>query len=212
MAIARLYEAIEQLRGRAVAAPEPTTGSDAPLTTLSAEAPPPVLPKTRRPRRSKPVAIAAPEPAPPPAAAPRLMRRAEVARPVVTAVAADPSQPSRLRGIVRWFDPRTRHGAIRAPGFDDLAIVAQVMEASSIARLYKGQEVEATVIGSGSGARLIALALPAAATAPAKGGGTGSARRHAKPVVVEMKRDAMRRAGARIEAEHVLGNGRVRPA
>jgi cold shock CspA family protein len=156
-----------------------------------------------------------PEPAAAAPAAPRLMRRAEVAPPEPFIVQARPAQKTVLRGIVRWFDLRSRQGTLRLPGFaEDIPIDAGALESAGISRLYKGQEVEATVAGENGNTRLVSLALPGRVAEPMKGlFASGSARRHAKPVVVEMKRDAMRRAAARVEAEQVLGNsGRDRSA
>jgi hypothetical protein len=113
---------------------------------------------------------------------------------------------------VRWFDLQTRQGAVRLPGFgNEVAIDGAAVARAGISRLYKGQEIEATVSEEDGNVRLVSLALPG--RAKAAGGGlfkTGSGRRNAKPVVVEMKRDSMRRAAARIEAEQILGNGRSR--
>jgi cold shock CspA family protein len=160
-------------------------------------------PAEDRARRPKPAATAP--------VAPRLMRRAEVAPAEPTFLEVRSPLQTILRGVVRWFDQRTRQGLLRLPGFsDDVAIEAAMLEKSGISRLYKGQEIDATVAGENGSAQLVALALPGRVAEP--GGGlfkTGSARRNAKPVVVEMKRDSMRRAAARVEAEHVLGkNGR----
>jgi hypothetical protein len=158
-----------------------------------------------------------PEPATAAPVAPRLMRRAEVAPTEPSILDVRPPQQMVLHGVVRWFDQRTRHGLLRLPGFsEDIAIDTAMLEKAGISRLYKGKEIEATVTGENADARLVALALPGRAAEPANGlfksgSKAGTARRHAKPVVVEMKRDAIRRAAARVEAEHVLGNGRRRP-
>jgi len=146
------------------------------------------------------------------------MRRAEVtpAEPAgiqAPILQARAPQNTVLRGVVRWFDLKTRQGTLRLPGFaEDIAIETGALESAGISRLYKGQEVEATVAGENGSARLLSLALPGRVAEPPKGlFATGPVRRHAKPVVVEMKRDAMRRAAALVEAELVLGsNGRSR--
>lgn len=179
------------------AAPNPRRGRGRPK---SAE--PPIDERVRQPE----AAAAVP-------ATPRLMRRADVARVEPISFEAPPPQNPTLRGVVRWFDLRTRQGTLRLPGFaEDIAIDASALERAGISRLYKGQEVEATVTGESGSAHLLSLALPGRIAEPASGlFKSGSARRHAKPVVVEMKRDSMRRAAARVEAEHVLGsNGRSR--
>jgi hypothetical protein len=223
--IESLSETVEKLRnGQPEAAPA-VAARRARRTPVSAASPSPPqaqvrrgrgrprkteLPVEERVRRPEPIAVAP--------VAPRLMRRAEVApaEPFgLQALAPQNPTPQKtvLRGVVRWFDLRTRQGTLRLPGFaDDIAIDAVALESASISRLYKGQEVEATVSGENGSARLLSLALPGRTAEPAKGlFATGSVRRHAKPVVVEMKRDALRRAAARVEAEHVLGsNGRGR--
>jgi cold shock CspA family protein len=152
------------------------------------------------------------EPPPPPVPVmPQLMRRAEVAP------ASEPAtigtwaiKGGTLRGIVRWFDLSTRQGTLRLPGFgDEVAIDATVLERAGISRLYKGQEIEATVATENDRVRLVELALPGRAEPGAHGVfKAGTARRNARPVIVELKRDAMRRTASRIEAEHVLGNSR----
>jgi cold shock CspA family protein len=123
------------------------------------------------------------------------------------APAADPLAPPRstLRGIVKWFDARERKGALRLPGFGgDVAIDAQLLAESGIQRLYKGQEIEATVNGTAEAPRLVKLALPGGAQPLLPRGGVVRGR-HAKPVVVELKREGLRRVAARAEAEQVLG-------
>ena len=188
---------------------------------LLAEAPQPQITEaqerrlTRRPRvAAEPATRATRRSERPPAlpVVPQLMRRAEVA-PAPTAVPVEtwPMKNGTLRGIVRWFDLNTRHGTLRLPGFgDELAIDAATLKRAGISRLYKGQEIEATVSADNDGVRLIALALPGRAEPGAHGVfKAGTVRRHARPVVVELKRDAMRRTASRIEAEHVLGSGRI---
>jgi cold shock CspA family protein len=112
-----------------------------------------------------------------------------------------------VRGIVKWFDPRTRRGALRLPGFaDEIQVEAGALEAAGIARLFKGQEIEASLAHEAGDTRLLALALPGRAPVPnAVFAGSTPGRRHAKPVVIELKRDALRRVAARVEAEHLLG-------
>jgi hypothetical protein len=146
---------------------------------------------------------------------PRLMRRAEVApvpEPLVFEIR--PVKDGTLRGVVRWFDLHSRQGSLRLPGFgDEVAIDSAVLDRAGISRLYKGQEIEATVSGDNGSVHLVSLALPGRAEPAANGlFKAGAARRNAKPVVVELKRDAMRRTAARIEAEHLLGNGRAESA
>lgn len=193
-----------------------------------AEVPPP-LPAPRRERASVPrrpkreeilaqpeEAVAEEEEALLPAApAPKLVRRADVA------AAPQPELPlpassgpgiagATLRGIVKWFDPRSGRGALRLPGFaGDVALEPRHLAESGISRLFKGQEIEATVGSGGHAPVLERLALPGAASPMPLGGGIVHSRR-AKPVLVELKREALRRAAARAEAEHLLGPSRSR--
>jgi cold shock CspA family protein len=206
--IASVRDSIEALQAAA----------DQPAPQEARQPVPPAAPAPRRRRRSIAAVIPAArtarraeaEPIVP--AAPQLMRRADVAP------AAEPApfemrapQNTTLRGVVRWFDLHTHQGTLRLPGFgDEVVIDGAALERAGLSRLYKGQEVEATVTSEGGSVRVVALALPGR-TAPAAHGlfKSGSPRRHAKPVVVELKRDAMRRTAARIEAEHILGGGRT---
>ena len=145
------------------------------------------------------------------APAPRLLRRAEVVQP------STPSEPPVLapppngtvRGIVKWFDLRTRRGALQLPGVSaDVPIEAALLDQMAIPRLYKGQEVEAT-LAAGETPRVERLVLPGDAWQVSAAGGVVQGRQ-AKPVVVELKREALRRVAARAEAELVLGPGRQR--
>src|SRR5579883_1721038 len=167
-----------------------------------------------RPRRRAGSEEVAAEPTAPPPAAPRLMRRAEVApaEPEIPEVLQSPPE-ARRRGVVRWFDARAGRGMLRVPGFaEDVPLEADALRQAGLSRLYKGQEIEATIIaGEGGQPRLVGLALPGRVAATGPLAKAGMMRRHAKPVVVEMKRDGLRRAAARIEAEHLLGHRQNRP-
>jgi cold shock CspA family protein len=171
------------------------------------------LPRSRPKRAVEPMVRVTrrSEPPPPAPAMPQLMRRAEVA-PASEPATIDTwaTKGGTLRGIVRWFDLSTRQGTLRLPGFgEEVAIDAAVLERAGISRLYKGQEIEATVATDNDRVRLVEVALPGRAEPGAHGiFKAGTARRNAKPVIVELKRDAMRRTASRIEAEHVLGNSR----
>jgi cold shock CspA family protein len=206
--IASVRDSIEALQAAA----------DQPAPQEARQPVPPAAPAPRRRRRSIAAVIPAArtarraeaEPIVP--AAPQLMRRADVA-PAAEPVPFEMRAPQNttLRGVVRWFDLNTHQGTLRLPGFgDEVVIDGAALERAGLSRLYKGQEVEATVTSEGGSVRVVALALPGR-TAPAAHGlfKSGSPRRHAKPVVVELKRDAMRRTAARIEAEHILGGGRT---
>lgn len=170
----------------------------------------PVTPRT--PRRRRAHVFAAPEPETiMPAPAPRLLRRADV---VPSSTPSEPTPPAALtggslRGVVKWFDLRTRRGALRLPGVGgDVAIEPALLDEMAIPRLYKGQEVEAT-LGPGEPQRVVRLALPGGAWEVSSVGGVVHSR-HAKTVVVELKRQALRRVAARAEAELLLGPSRAR--
>jgi hypothetical protein len=188
-----VYAALTALDGRQAA---PRAAAEA---SAAAPAPKPV-------RRRAPVAAPQPVaeilPAPP---QPRLLRRAEMAGDSGPAPQVVPSlRPGTLRGVVKWFDPRTRRGALRLPGLSDEIIVEPpLLDEMAIQRLYKGQEVEAT-LSADSAPRVVRLALPGGAWQLAASGGVVH-NRHARPVVVELKREALKRVAARAEAELVLG-------
>jgi cold shock CspA family protein len=198
-AICQGVEAIEQPA-------EPATAAE----MVEVAAPQPIRRGRGRPRKEPPAMVTAP-PAPPPA--PRLMRRADVQKPAEAPALRPLIAPkAAVRGIVKWYDARTRRGALRLPGYgSDIAVDADALDRAGIPRLYKGQEIEASVATAESGVpRLITLSLPGrpeTETLLPHGPAKGSPRRNAKPVVIELKRDALRRVGARLEAEHILGGG-----
>ena len=167
-----------------------------------------------RRRRRQPAETAVTEEATPaaPPPAPKLVRRAEImAAPAAPSAALAPASHSAVRGVVKWFDPRAGKGALRLPGFSgDVLFDARLLADSGIARLFKGQEIEATSDGgSGRPPQVQRITLPGSVTATPLGAGVVHSRR-AKPVLVELKREALRRAAARAEAEHLLGPGRSR--
>jgi hypothetical protein len=187
-------------------------------TAESVPAKPVATSPPRRPRRRIAAAPAAPEitrrgdPEPVIQILPRLMRRSEVApAPEPAVFEVRPVKDGTLRGVVRWFDLHSRQGSLRLPGFgEEVTIDGALLDRAGLSRLYKGQEIEATVSGDNGSVHLVSLALPGRAEPAANGlFKAGAARRNAKPVVVELKRDAMRRTAARIEAEHLLGNRRA---
>jgi cold shock CspA family protein len=198
--ISAVQSTIEQLSG----APRPVALEPAPIAALET---PEARPRGRRRRE----AFAPAETPPPVVAAPQLIRRAEVTSPENPSPFG-PSATSRagLRGVVKWYDPRTRSGALRLPGHDDVAVDADAVERAGIPRLFKGQEIEASIIVEPGGAvRLLTMSLPGRPeTDIALGGSLASGRRQGRQVVIEMKRDALRRVGARLEAEQLLGRNR----
>ncbi|HKW53582.1 MAG TPA: hypothetical protein VJO12_07825 [Stellaceae bacterium] len=203
--IRSVHGALSRLREPNAVATEPAAEVDEP----------PATPAPRRKRRQpdRPEEIASAEetiPTAPPA--PKLVRRAEM----MTAPAAPAPLPALaphgvVRGVVKWFDPRAGKGALRLPGFSgDVLFDARILADSGIARLFKGQEIEATIDGgNGRPPQVQRITLPGSATTTPVGAGVVHSRR-AKPVLVELKREALRRAAARAEAEHLLGPGRPR--
>jgi len=187
----------------------------------AALSPPPERPTTavlRRRRRveARPLPAPAVEEAaapPPPPPAPKLVRRAEVAAQPTPAVLPPPAPlptGGTVRGVVKWFDQRSGKGALRLRGFaGDVALESRHLSQSGIPRLFKGQEIEATVAGDSHAPVLERLALLGTAEPRPIGSGVVHSRR-AKPVLVELKREALRRAAARAEAEHLLGPTRPR--
>jgi cold shock CspA family protein len=151
--------------------------------------------------------------APPPPPAPKLVRRAEVATQPTPAPQPPPAPASAggtVRGVVKWFDQRSGKGALRLRGFaGDVALESRHLSESGIPRLFKGQEIEATVAGDSHAPVLERLAVLGTAAPRPVGSGVVHSRR-AKPVLVELKREALRRAAARAEAEHLLGPTRPR--
>lgn len=140
-------------------------------------------------------------------ATPTLLRRAEVKdkEPVLVAPLMPPPSRERLtRGVVRWFDPQTRRGALRLQGVSgDLPFEPPLLERSNITRLFKGQEVEAELGGTADAPQLVGFRLLAAGPATHVNPGLVHARQQ-KPVMVELKREALKRSAARDAAEALL--------
>jgi cold shock CspA family protein len=161
-------------------------------------------------------ADAAAKPAPEPQeikpAQPTLLRRAEVIH--VAPVTPPPAPPTPangiVRGVVQWFDTRTSRGTLRLQGISsDLPIDGDILAAAGLTRLFKGQEIEATVEGGEETPKISALRLlNLAPNSPVMGGTVRD--RHAKQIVVELKREALSRAAARAEAELLLPSRRAR--
>jgi cold shock CspA family protein len=187
-------------------APQPVEAKRAPRRTAPA------------PRKAKavPPAATAPEPDREPEAktlAPTLVRRAEAIHVAPAAPAplfAPAASGGSVRGVVQWFDSRTGHGTLRLPGLShDVPVDGATLAAFGIARLFKGQEIDATLEGTGDAPKIVALHLAnAPTTAPISGGLVRD--RHAKTVVVELKREALSRSAARAEAELLLRPRRAR--
>jgi cold shock CspA family protein len=183
---------------------------------------PAVAPRRGRPRRVEtppPVVeeVQAVEVAPP---QPRLLRRADaLANEAEHHVESQPvfrTPGGTLRGVVKWFDGRAGKGALRLTGISgDVLLDPAALSRSGIKRLYKDQEVEATVQETGGRVRLLSLSLPTRNAEPTlnmmAGEITGTLRRQPRQVQVEVKRDGIRQSAARAEAEQVLGGvGRIK--
>jgi len=191
------------------AARAPAASSERALPAPRERRPPRVFGrKPGRPRKIEtPPAVEVP-PQPP---APRLVRRAEAVP------AAPPAEPAVLeappsagvRGVVRWFDPNRRTGELRLAGISgDLTVEPAVFAAAGITRLFKGQEIEAEVAREMGRVRVTALrVLGQAAAAPSTTGPIAAlGGKRPRVVIVEKRRDALKRIGARSAAEHVLGS------
>jgi cold shock CspA family protein len=190
---------------RLIEAPEPIAAIVAREKSASST---PAVP--RRPRRPREAAPPEPEEAQaPPPVAPKLVRRADAAAAAPVFLTAPAPIHGMVRGVVRWFDPKGGRGTLRLPGLGDVTFEARLLADSGISRLFKGQEIEATLAEGGGAPQVLRLALPGAGESLPRSGGTVKGRQ-ARPVVVEMKREALRRAAARAEAEHVLGSTRSR--
>jgi len=165
----------------------------------------------RKPGRPRKVEAAPPVEAPAPPPAPRLVRRAEA---VASPPAADPAAltpppaTSMVRGVVRWFDPARQTGGLRLTGVpEDVPVEPAVFIAAGVTRLFKGQEIEAQLDRGERRVRVTALRVPGGpAAAPTVSGPIAAmGGRRPRVVLVEKKRDAMKRVAARTEAEHLLG-------
>lgn len=167
--------------------------------------------RRRRRRRAVPGLQAAyPSVEAPPLPAPRLVRRAEalVTAASVEAPTSNLQAPARtVRGVVRWFDPSRQTGSLRLPGIpEDVPVEAGVVAQSGIARLFKGQEIIAEVDRTEGSARITAIALPGATATRSSAIGMVAGGRRSRVVIVEKKRDALKRVAARSEAEQLLGS------
>ncbi len=185
--------------------PRPAADAARHGTAAAAGAPEPKR-RGRRPRMAEPVAVApATERSAP---TPTLVRRSEVKEPVEVAPFQPPQRDRTTRGVVRWFDPQSRRGALRLQGVSgDLPFEPALLERSNITRLFKGQEVEAELGGPPEAPQLLAFRLLAAGPAAHVNPGLVRARQQ-KPVMVELKREALKRAAARDAAEALLPDRR----
>jgi len=197
--IANVQRALSSLDEKASA--EPTARAPRPTRRASAQREAASQTQTPPAETAEPEAKAAP---------PTLVRRAALsvqASAEATHLAA-PAVTGAVRGVVQWFDSRTGQGALRLPGSSrDLPIDAAMLASFGIARLFKGQEIEATLEGTAEQPKLALLRLVnAPPTSPVTGGTVHD--RHAKAVVVELKHQAQRRNAARAEAELLLSSRR----
>jgi hypothetical protein len=137
---------------------------------------------------------------------PTLLRRAEIKETIEVAPAPALSFDGVARGVVRWFDPQTRRGGLRLQGVGgDVAVEPQLLAQCNITRLFKGQEVEARLAGTPEAPQLLELKLRDAGADAHVSSGLVRARQQ-KPVVVELKREALKRHTARDAAEQLLPN------
>jgi cold shock CspA family protein len=185
------------------------------ITRAPAPEPVPAEVPVRRPRARRVVHTPAAEPPvaetpvePPPQ--PRLLRRAEVApaEPPPRLPTAKPAGGA-VKGVVKWFDSKAGKGALRLTGIaGDVALDPAMLQRSGIRRLYKDQEIEATIEQSGDRVKLLSLVLPGRSSAASSSplGALGRSTRHQpRQVTVEVKRDGFRQKLARAEAEQILG-------
>jgi cold shock CspA family protein len=197
----------------------------APLPAITAPLPViTVLPPVRRrgrPRKVVATPIVTETPGPEaPAPQPKLMRRAEALAHETEHHAESPpvfrAPRGTLRGVIKWFDLRTGKGALRLTGISgDIIFDLRVIPDSNVKRLYRDQEVEATVEEADGRPRLLSLMLPTRNDGPTlnmmPGEIMGNLRRQPRSVQVEIKRDGIRKSAARAEAEHVFGGvGRIK--
>jgi len=159
----------------------------------------------RKPREAAPPdAVTAVKVTPVVSPAPTLLRRAEIKETVEAAPAPAPSLDGTARGVVRWFDPQTRRGGLRLQGVGgDVAVEPQLLAQCNITRLFKGQEVEARLSGTPEAPKLLEVKLRTAGADAHVSPGLVRARQQ-KPVVVELKREALKNHTARDAAEQLL--------
>jgi cold shock CspA family protein len=224
--IAGIHRALRQLGQAATTAitREPVQPAIAPRPRAAAPKPaapaPPFTPVrvAEKPRRGRPPRVVAVAPEPEAIAAPepqpRLLRRAEAMANEhehhIEPHAVMRTPTGTLRGVVKWYDGRAGKGALRLTGVSgDVLLDPAVLARSGIKRLYKDQEIEATVQDSAGRVCLVSLSLPSRNNEPMlntmAGEVTGMVRRHPRSVTVEVKRDGIRQSAARAEAEQVLG-------
>jgi hypothetical protein len=166
--------------------------------------------EARKPGRPRKVVVPVPIEAPPPPPAPRLVRRADasVSAPAAEPLPLAPPVASMVRGVVRWFDPARQTGGLRLTGVpEDVAVEPAVFIAAGVTRLFKGQEIEAQLDRAEGRVRVTALRVPGGPVAVPTTSGPIAAMGGRRPrmVMVEKKRDALKRVAARTEAEHLLG-------
>jgi cold shock CspA family protein len=113
-----------------------------------------------------------------------------------------------VKGVVRWFDPARQTGGLRLTSVpEDVAVEPAVFIAAGLTRLFKGQEIEAQIERVDGRVRVSTLRVPggSAVTPTVSGPIAAMGGRRPRVVMVEKKRDALKRVAARTEAEHLLG-------
>lgn len=215
--IENVERALSALDEKVPPAPQAAAPSPRPLVTKSSPRTKRAATVARAPQEPvgapAPIVTPAPDIAEAKPAQPTLLRRAEV---IHVAPVVPPTPPilasasGSVRGVVQWFDTRTNRGTLRLQGFSsDLPIDGETLVAAGLTRLFKGQEIEATLDDSGETPKIAGLRLlNLSPNSPVMGGTVRD--RHAKQVVVELKREALSRAAARAEAELLLPTRRAR--
>ncbi len=156
--------------------------------------------------------IAAPEaPLEPPIEPPqaRLIRRADVVHERAPA-AREPFLNGPRRSVVKWFDDKHRRGALHVPGIGgEVAISGGALDAFGVHRLFRGQEVMVEVVEQKGSVTVVSLALPSESAGPSRAFSAAAPEgRRRLSVVVEDKRKALQRVGAKLKAESVFSKNR----
>jgi cold shock CspA family protein len=128
---------------------------------------------------------------------------------------AGPESPvgGTIRGRVRWFDAEKDAGEIQLNGWSKVfRIGSEHLRPAGLRRLYRGQEVEAELVPGADGQLQVAglqLIGPETETGDAAALPRSAVvtRRNRRAVTVELKTEALRRVGTRLQAERLFGRG-----
>lgn len=137
----------------------------------------------------------------------RLIRRADILTDRVVA-APDPLPKGPRRSVVKWFDDKHRRGALHVPGIGgEVPISGAALDVFGLHRLFRGQEVMVEVAEENGTAAVVALALPSEPATPKRSFAAVSPQgRRRLSVVVEDKRKALQRVGAKLKAQSIFNN------